>query len=134
MKILIFIILCILNLNSSNLTMANQAYLKGDYTKAYLLYEDACDEKRYVACYNIGLAYEHGNIKEIDYEKASEYYTKACDGDVFNSCYNLGLLYDKESTKNKSKVIELYTKSCEGGVYRSCHNLASLYTQRDLHY
>lgn len=59
-----------------------------DHTKVYELYNNACKNNDYHACYCLGGMYELVDLLGNDLKKAFELYTKACDGQNNLGCKN----------------------------------------------
>ncbi len=59
-----------------------------DHTKVYELYNNACKNDDYHACYCLGGMYEFVDLLGNDLKKAFELYTKACDGQNNLGCKN----------------------------------------------
>ena len=70
-----------------------EAYDKGEFDKAAIQWQKACDNKNALGCYNLGVMYEEGKGPKQDYNKVADLYKQACDGGVSDSCSNLGILY-----------------------------------------
>lgn len=59
-----------------------------DHTKVYELYNNACKNNDYHACYCLGAMHEFVDLLGNDLKKAFELYTKACDGQNNLGCKN----------------------------------------------
>jgi len=58
----------------------------GNYTQASELFKKSCDMGDTKGCYNLGVAYEHGQGVSQDYTQASELFKKSCDMGYAPAC------------------------------------------------
>lgn len=65
-----------------------KALQNGDFSKAAILFQKACDGGEALGCYNLGLMYANGQGVRQDYFKATELYKKACDLKLELGCEN----------------------------------------------
>lgn len=81
------------------------------------------------AQFNLGVAYEEGQMGQADYTKAVKYYTLATKQGFAEAQQNLGLLYEygKGVDKSYTTAIKWYQKSAEQGYAPAQFNLAFMY-------
>ena len=114
-KVLIFISAILLNAN--NFDEAKQAYIHMDYSKAYKLFMQECNNKNAKACNYIGVLYEKGLGVKANTKTALEFYKKGCES-YSEACVNLGSL--QLQLENKKEANKAFNKACEMGYKMAC--------------
>ena len=101
----------------------------GEYKKAKLIFEKACDNNIAKGCYHLGNLYFNGYGVKKNYKKAMKLYQKACNEKYVVGCCKLGnmYMYGYGINKNYIKARELFLKSCNAKYSRGCYKLAILY-------
>ena len=64
------------------------------YTKAVVLFEQACNEGNAKGCFELGALYEKGNGVGQNKYQAVSLYTQACGGGDTYGCSNMAMMYD----------------------------------------
>jgi hypothetical protein len=105
------------------------AFEKGDFSKAVILYKKACDNNDLRGCVNLGDLYASGNGITQDNVQAVSLYTKACDKNEPFGCTSLGLMYEEGRgvTQDKIKAVNIYEKACQNNSAIGCSLLALMY-------
>lgn len=84
-------------------------------SKAFIYRTKACKLNFADACFNIGLAYDKGEVVKKDTKKSFQYYLKACKLNIGEGCYNVGVAYltGRGISRNYSKAKEYDLKACK---------------------
>ena len=95
-----------------------------DPAKAVTLYEKACRAGNSHGCYNLGIAYDDGDVVAKDPVKAATYYVQSCTAGDPHGCHNAAIDYEDGIgvAKDQSKALALYEKACDGGDVHGCYN------------
>ncbi|MCT7541894.1 tetratricopeptide repeat protein, partial [Aliarcobacter cryaerophilus] len=70
-----------------------EAFEKGDYKTALIIFEDLASKNDAEAQYGLGFLYYNGQGVIQDYKKAKEWYEKAAAQSFAAAQYNLGFMY-----------------------------------------
>lgn len=99
-----------------------KAINNGDYQKAAVVFQKACDDGVASGCFNIGLMYHKGLGVNQNYQKALNLYKKACDNGEAGGCYNAGFIYGKGLgvIQNITKAKKFLDKACDLGYQPGC--------------
>ena len=100
-----------------------------DETRAFELYQRACEGKEAAGCANLGNLYSDGRGTRRDLAQAVTSYKVACDADLARGCSGLGYAYGvgEGVTKDLVRAAQLYQKACNGEYWLACNNLAVVY-------
>ncbi len=105
MKKLIFSLGLALTLSfGATLDEGVEAFEKGDYKKALIIFEELSYKNNAKAKYNLGVMYENGYGVKQDYLKAKEWYEKAAAQGNANAQYNLGVIYSNGRVVTQDKL------------------------------
>jgi len=113
-KIFIIFILCVstfyANTHIDNAKIAKEAYLNGEYKKAFTLYEVLIKNGIVESNYYLGNMYYLGEGVEKDYNKALELFKIASNKGIMEATNNLGLMYVNGHgvKKDYKKAFELF--------------------------
>ena len=69
-----------------------EAFEKGDYKTALIIFEDLASKNNDKAQFNLGIMYANGQGVIQDKKRAKEYFRKACDGGDQKGCDNYKIL------------------------------------------
>ena len=132
MKKLIFSLGLALTLSfGATLDEGVEAFEKGDYKKALIIFEELSYKNNAKAKYNLGAMYQNGDGVRQDYKKAKEWFEKAAAQGYALAQNNLGNMYfDGLGVKQDfKKAKELFGKACDGGEQMGCDNYKKLNQQ-----
>lgn len=119
---------------------------KGDYKRAFTIFEDFANQGNSTAQNNLGHMYLNGLGTKKDYKKAIGWYEKAANQGVVNAQYNLGHMYAKGEVRalynlgimynngygiglDKKIAKEYFGKSCDGDFQDACYEYKELNQQ-----
>lgn len=122
-KILIALTLMMSFAFSTTFNDAVNAYKKGDFETAFLIWQDLANKGNMEAQFYLGVFYETGNdAVKSDHLKALEWYEKAAIQGYTEAQFYLAAMYDNEYgvKHNKEKAKEWYGKACDGGNKDGC--------------
>ena len=90
-----------------------EAFKKGDYKTALIIFEDLASKNNDKAQFNLGIMYGNGYGVKQDYLKAKELYEKAAAQGHSQAQYNLGVMYSygKGVKQDYFKAKEWYEKA-----------------------
>lgn len=111
---------------------ADEAYAEGDFAKAALLWEQACEAGNASGCYELAIVHRDGEGTPVDLAKYTELLDRACKSDEPRACYNLAkeeLRDDEEgiasaTAEQLSRGMALYQRACDLGFSQACSNWA----------
>jgi len=104
---------------------ALQEALKGNYTKAFRMFDKRCVQNDGYACGMEAYFYDKGFGVEKDHKSAIKLYEKGCALNDNDSCTILGYDYYKGIgvKKDLSKAVNLLKKACKNGSKDGCNYL-----------
>lgn len=79
---------------SVELQEGREAYKRGDYKRAFELFERACEDKVAEGCSNLASMYDKGEGVKKNKAKAMQLFQKACDSGDMGICILLGIIYE----------------------------------------
>lgn len=102
------------------------------FSRARLLYMQACTLGFANGCTHLGFMYENGHAGR-DLAKAAELYEKACVLGDASGCESLAVAYENGSgvREDLQQAVNYYDRACSGGSKNSCAHLALLYEQAE---
>ncbi len=98
----VMFLLCLISLNGSSLTQANQALSKNNIEEAIKLYKLSAREGEDEANFQLGKIYYLKKYQKRDLNKAYEYFKKASDYEHVKAKYNLAVILSQEKFKKHS--------------------------------
>lgn len=115
--------------NARNTVIAGvDAAQKGQYKKAFMLFNQACTEGNPAGCFGVGSMYLYGVGTYQNTQEAMNFYQIGCSSGDPTSCSNLAMLYDRQNaTINKKETVSLYATACDGGDMLACTNVGWMY-------
>jgi TPR repeat protein len=98
------------------------AYDRKDYTKARMLFTQACNGNNMNACNYLGAIYDQGQGVKVDDVTASKIFQKSCNQGNMLGCYNLGTVL--QSLGKSDEARKYFQKACDGKVAAACDQLS----------
>ena len=114
--------------NAHASSIANKAYLSGDYKKAFQIYLQEADKQDATTRYRLGWMYRNGKGVVQDDTQAVHYYTLAADNGNVDAQFYLGGMYGNEGdTKDDVKALHYLTLASNQGDQMAQFYLGSMY-------
>ena len=118
--------------SSADVAAGDKAFARGDFARAYDLYNVACDRGNGLGCFKAGKMEEEGKGMPKSLKAAALLYEYACTNEYLVGCVRGGFIRAGNTLAGQSlraddyKASELYAFACERKQADACANLSSM--------